>query len=61
VGELLILMILGLRYFSVILDSFLSAFSRPLSPLRCGFVAEAPQELHVGHRGAIFGNFIFLN
>jgi len=33
VGELLIVMILGLRYFSVILSSFLGAFSRPLSPL----------------------------
>jgi len=59
VGELLILMILGLRYFSIILDSFLGAFSRPLSPLRCGFVAKAPQELHFGLRGAHFVVFIF--
>jgi hypothetical protein len=59
VGELLILLILGLRYFSVILDSFLGAFSRPLSSLRCGFVAKAPQELHGGLRGAHFVNFIF--
>jgi hypothetical protein len=59
VGELLIVMILGLRYFSIILDSFLGAFSRPLSPLRCGFVARAPQELHGGLRGAHFVVFIF--
>ena len=38
---------------TLVLASFLCALLRPLSPLRCGFVALAPQELHAGLQGAL--------
>jgi hypothetical protein len=34
--------------------TFMGALPRPLSALRSGFLARAPQELHVGLRGVIF-------